>query len=78
MSTLMTANNDNIIEPVSVSLQVVGRKKNADGVFERTYEAREDGKSSTITSVEGRRMVAEPIHIPEYGANMIQELTTYL
>lgn len=66
MSTLMTGKSDNIIEPVaepvSVSLQVVGKKKrNADGEWERSYIARTDGKASTLTFAENRRMVAEPI-----------------
>lgn len=51
-----------VAEPVSVSLQVVGRKKrNADGEWERSYIARTDGKASTLTFAENRRMVAEPI-----------------
>lgn len=68
MSTLMTGKSDNIIEPVaepvSVSLQVVGKKKrNADGEWERSYIARTDGKASTLTFAENRRMVAEPVAI---------------
>lgn len=51
-----------VAEPVSVSLQVVGEKKrNADGEWERSYIARTDGKASTLTFAENRRMVAEPI-----------------
>lgn len=51
-----------VAEPVSVSLQVVGKKKrNADGEWERSYIARTDGKASTLTFAENRRMVAEPI-----------------
>ena len=49
--------------PVSVDLQVVGRKKNESGEWERNWEARTDGKSSALTQVESRRMVAEPIRI---------------
>lgn len=68
MSTLMTGKSDNIIEPVaepvSVSLQVVGKKKrNADGEWERSYIDRTDGKASTLTFAENRRMVAEPVAI---------------
>ncbi len=51
----------NTREPVAVNLQVVGRKRNADGIFERSWEARKDGKASTLTSIESRRMVAIPI-----------------
>lgn len=47
-------------EPVSVDLQVVGRKKNENGEWERSWEARTDGKSSALTQVESRRMVAVP------------------
>ena len=54
---------DFVAEPVAVDLQVVGRKKNADGEYERSWEARTDGKSSNLTSVESRRMVAEPVRI---------------
>lgn len=50
-------------EPVSVDLQVVGRKKNENGEWERNWEARTDGKSSALAQVESRRMVAEPIRI---------------
>lgn len=51
-----------VAEPVSVSLQVVGEKKrNADGEWERSYIARTDGKASTLTFAENRRMMAEPI-----------------
>ena len=50
-----------VAEPVAVDLQVVGRKRNEEGQWERSYEARVDGKSSAITSVESRRMVAEPV-----------------
>ena len=53
--------NVKAVEPVAVDLQVVGRKRNEDGVFERSWEARTDGKSSCITTVESRRMVAEPL-----------------
>lgn len=53
-----------VAEPVSVSLQVVGRKKrNADGEWERSYIARTDGKASTLTLAENRRMVAEPVAV---------------
>lgn len=53
-----------IAEPVSVSLQVVGEKKrNADGEWERSYIARTDGKASTLTFAENRRMVAEPVEV---------------
>ena len=44
-----------------VDLQVVGRKKNEQGEYERSWEARTDGKSSTLTTVDSHRMVAEPV-----------------
>lgn len=62
-NTLERAQRTMVAEPVAVDLQVVGRKKNADGKWERSYEARTDGKSSALTSVESRRMVEEPVRI---------------
>lgn len=53
-------------EPVAVDLQVVGRKKNEHGEWERAWEARTDGKSSNLTSVESRRMIAEPVRVGCY------------
>ena len=35
-----------VAEPVAVDLQVVGRKRNKEGKWERSWEARTDGKSS--------------------------------
>lgn len=49
------------VDPAAVDLQVVGRKKNEQGEYERSWEARTDGKSSALTTVDSRRMVAEPI-----------------
>ena len=61
-NTIERAQRTMVAEPVSVSLQVVGEKKrNADGEWERSYIARTDGKASTLTFAENRRMVAEPI-----------------
>lgn len=56
--------NNFVTEPVAVGLQVVGRKKNNNGEYERSWEARTDNKVSTITSVKSRRMVAEPVFAP--------------
>ena len=67
-NTLTSVEKDNrVAEPVAVNLQVLGRKRNSNGEFERYYEARTDSKASTITSVEGRRMVAEPINVTANG-----------
>ena len=52
-----------VAEPVAVDLQVVGRKRNENGEWERSWEARTDGKSSALTSNEGRRCVAEPMRV---------------
>ena len=52
-----------VAEPVAVDLQMVGMKRNTNGEWERSYEARTDGKSSALTSVDSRRMVAEPIRV---------------
>lgn len=59
--------NNFVTEPVAVNLQVVERKKNDNGEYERSWEARQDNKASTITSVESRRMVAEPVNITNDG-----------
>ena len=53
----------NVAEPVAVDLQVVGRARNDEGVYERSWEARDDGKSSCLTAVAERRMVAEPLRV---------------
>lgn len=58
-----------VAEPVAVDLQVKGRKANQDGEYERMWEARTDGKSSCLTSVDSRRMVAEPVRIGLYPNN---------
>lgn len=62
-NTLERGQRSMVAEPVAVDLQAVGRKKNTEGQWERSYEARVDGKSSTITSVESRRRVAVPIRV---------------
>lgn len=54
-------------EPVAVDLQVVGRKRNDDGEWERSWEAHTDGKASALTSVESRRCVAEPVAVTPDG-----------
>ena len=56
-----------VAEPVAVDLQVVGRKRNEDGEWERSWEAHTDGKASALTSVESRRCVAEPVCVAERG-----------
>lgn len=73
-----TKNQGNMAaEPVAVNLQVLGRKRNSNGEFERCYEARTDSKASTITSVEGRRMVAEPINVTADGKAQCLRATCY-
>lgn len=66
-NTLERHQRSMVAEPVAVNLQVLGRKRNSNGEFERYYEARTDSKASTITSVEGRRMVAEPVCVGYRG-----------
>lgn len=66
-NTLERHQRSMVAEPVAVNLQVFGRKRNSNGEFERYYEARTDSKASTITSVEGRRMVAEPVCVGYHG-----------
>ena len=48
---------------VAVDFQPLGRKKQENGEWVRIPEAREDGKSSALTSVESRRQVAEKVFI---------------
>lgn len=62
-NTIERSQRTMVAEPVAVDLQVKGRKANPDGEYEREWEARTDGKSSCLTTVESRRMVAEPIRI---------------
>ena len=66
-NTLERHQRSMVAEPVAVNLQVLGRKRNSNGEFERCYEARTDSKASTITSVQGRRMVAEPVCVGYRG-----------
>lgn len=54
---------DNDPEPAAVNLQVLGRHKNEYGKCERVFEARTDGKASTVTQAAPRRLVAEPVII---------------
>lgn len=57
-------------EATAVNLQVVGRKRNKNGIFERSWEARTDRKASALTSIESRRMVAIPILNSKNGSNI--------
>ena len=66
-NTLERHQRSMVAEPVAVNLQVLGRKRNSNGEFERCYEARTDSKTSTITSVQGRRTVAEPVCVGYRG-----------
>lgn len=62
-----------VAEPVSVDLQVVGRKRNDDGEWERSWEAHTDGKASALTSVESRRCVAEPVAMRQTGRRINED-----
>ena len=62
-SALYTEKGYALRQPAAVDLQVVGRKKNEQGEYERSWEARTDGKSSALTTVDSRRMVAEPVGV---------------
>ncbi|MBQ7346053.1 MAG: DNA cytosine methyltransferase [Oscillospiraceae bacterium] len=55
-----------VCEPTAVDLQVVGRRRNTDGEWERSWEARTNSESSALTSVESRRMIAVPVRIGTY------------
>lgn len=50
-------------------MQPMGRRRNEDGDFDYQWEARTDGKASTITQASTRRAVAEPVRIGTYPNN---------
>ena len=52
-----------VAEPVCLQEQVFGRRKQNDGTYDRRYEAKTDGKSPALTSIESRRMLAEPVRV---------------
>ena len=43
------------------------RSVKGDGPIEQFYEARDDGKTNALTTVQKDNYVAEPVRIPEYG-----------
>lgn len=53
--------NNKVIEPICVQEQVAGRKANADGTYNRQYEARIDGKSGSLTGTNRQNAIAEPL-----------------
>lgn len=50
-----------VAEPVCVQEQVYGRKAQADGTYDRRYEARNDGKAGTLTGTMRQNALAEPV-----------------
>lgn len=52
-----------ITEPVCLQEQVHSRKANADGTYDRRYEARTDGKTGTLTPTMRQNAVAEPVNL---------------
>lgn len=59
-------------EPVGVAQRgrytdTGNRSVKGDGPIEQYYEAREDGKTNALTTVQKDNYVAEPVRIPEYG-----------
>lgn len=63
-NALTTVSKDSLIaEPTVLQEQPYGRAANADGQYDRRGEAKTDGKSAALTSVESRRMVAVPQRI---------------
>jgi len=52
-----------ITEPVCLQEQVYGRKINADGTYDRRYEARTDGKTGTLTPTMRQNAIAEPVRV---------------
>ena len=70
VGTLTTAcyqENHKIIEPVCLQEQPYGRAKQDDGTYDRRYEAKTDSKSPALTTVESRRLVAEPVNVTSDG-----------
>ena len=67
-NTLSTVSKDNpICEPVCVQEQVYGRKVQADGTYDRRYEARTDSKSGSCTVTMRQESVAEPVCVASRG-----------
>lgn len=50
-----------VAEPICVQEQVFGRKAQADGSYDRRYEARIDGESGTVTGTNRQNAIAEPV-----------------
>lgn len=55
-NTITKVYKDSMIA-VGTSLQVVGRKANEDGIYERDYEERDDGKANAVTKIQSRNLV---------------------
>lgn len=64
-----------VAEPVCVQEQVFGRKADDDGLYDRRYEARTDGKSGSLTATNRQNAIAEPVRIPEYSTEKARPLT---
>ena len=56
-----------VIEPVALQEQPFGRKADENGRYDRRWEAKTDGKSPALTSVDARRLVAEPAACRQVG-----------
>lgn len=72
-SPTLTANaawqeNNKVVEPVCIQEQVFGRKACEDGSYDRRYEARQDGKSGSLTGTNRQNAIAEPVRVGDMGS----------
>lgn len=63
-NTLTSVCKDNLVaEPTALQEQPYGRAADAEGHYDHRYEAKTDGKSAALTTVDARRIVAEPVRV---------------
>lgn len=66
-NTIERSQRTMVAEAVCVQEQVKGRKANAQGEYERQYEARDDNKSGALTTTNRQNAIAEPVNITVDG-----------
>lgn len=64
-NTLERKQRTMVAEPVCVQ-EVFGRKASENGDYDRRYEARNDGKSGSLTGTNRQNAVAEPVRVGTY------------
>lgn len=74
-NTLERSQRTMVAESVCVQEQVFGRKAGDDGLYDRRFEARTDGKSGSLTATNRQNTIAEPVRIPEYSTEKARPLT---